>query len=899
MKAEYTIKLTRPAQEQVSVAWVTRDGTAKAGIDYRSASGVVVFKPGQTHQKIQIDILERSTQLARSFDVLLTGASNAEILDDSGTCLIKPKGVIGPLIKNGLVTNAFHNVEGRGGYFHEYSGTSEGQTVAIEAAFLAYVALKDADQVTAEWYRTLGVSLLDSIGDGSRVGPMLRQPFPTSSDTLTLLHWLFAARGDVPTQSIAYSYEATVSNGKLVIEDEDVYRVWMIYPSTSNLLFDNPYSPAYDAANPSGETQVLISENNWGAEAKRAVITVPGGQTGAWKIVYGYGNAGILAQGQAFEAYPSWTKLPDGYAACAPDTFRWFDLAVNLAIQHDPRASKIAQWTLFRDALRRTAVRGQAISDLREVFKRVPGVPALPAKGEPSGMFCYSNHPAATPPPAGMNQAWSGYNFWSRETDGSILATVPDADAAYQVQFGRGFNDEWRIATDYQDEDQFLWVSLSANNVMAGGHVFAYLSSTKFYDGDTRWYADLTTLPAWASVATSFAAGNVVDLYVPRTAFVRKDTDSEVLPAGTRLENFGLSIEFDGAYKVRMRDMRLVSANTESAKRGSKMPYFPGSMPFAINADTITQQFVGWNGSPFHGYQLPDLWLNLEAEADIVHPGLQAADLSVAETETGALFFPIVPTVNGGFKPKAALLMEQQLLFLKHAQDKWLSDSGASGPFAHTFVLNTAARMSIGNPRPHTWVYTNDDPNTRWAGYQARVAESLAKSAWLGRYKPGFQTCRDMSGEMALVWINWLNNYWPNLAGTLVDGKRIYGPPSDFPDPALSPVLTLAEDPHCAAIILRACLWLKQYKPSTAALCDAVMGRCWGYLELMWVQSGPMQYTWSPEPETGLWFGFWHFEIIATLSVLLVEPGRPASIPVSIVKERLALTYTWLKTNME
>ncbi len=32
MKAEYTIKLTRPAQEQVSVAWSTRDGTAKAGI---------------------------------------------------------------------------------------------------------------------------------------------------------------------------------------------------------------------------------------------------------------------------------------------------------------------------------------------------------------------------------------------------------------------------------------------------------------------------------------------------------------------------------------------------------------------------------------------------------------------------------------------------------------------------------------------------------------------------------------------------------------------------------------------------------------------------------------------------------------------------------------------------
>lgn len=899
MKAEYTIKLTRPAQEQVSVAWSTRDGTAKAGIDYFSTSGVAVFKPGQTQQNINVEIIERATQLARSFDVLLTGASNAEILDNSGTCLIKPTAVIGPLIKNGLVTNAFHNVEGRGGYFHEYSGTSEGQTVAIEAAFLAHEALKDSHQTIASWYRTLGVSLIDSIGEGSRVGPMLRQAFPASAATLTLLHWLFAARGDIPAQAIAYSYEATVSGGKLVIEDTDVFRVWMIYPANSELLYENPYSPAYDKTSPASETQVLIEASAVKIEEKRTLVTVPTGITGTWKIVYGYGKAGTIRQGEGFEAYPDWTAIADGYSACAPDTFRWFDLAVNLAIKNDPRPGKAAQWTLLRDALRRTAVRGQAISDLREVLKRVPGVPALPAKSEPSGMFCYSNHPAATPPPAGMNQAWIGYNFWSREADGSIFVAVPDADTAYQVQLGRGFNDEWRIGTSYQAADQFLWVSMSANTAMAGGHVYAYLSSTKFYSGDTRWYADMTTLPAWAGVAAAFASGGVVDLFIPRSAFVRRDGDGSVLPAGTRLENFGLSIEFDGAYQARIRDMRLVSANTAAAKLGSKMPYFPGAMPFAINADTITQQFVGWNGSPFHGYQLPDFWLGLEAEADIVHPSLQAADLAVAETQTGALIFPIQPMLNGLIKPKAALLMEQQLLFLKHAQDKWFADSGSLGPFAHTFVLNTAARMSIGNPTPHTWVYTNDDPNTRWAGYQARVVESLAKSAWLGRYRSGFQQCRDMSGEMALLWINWLNNQWPDLNGTLVDGKPIYGPPSDFPDPSLSPVMTLAEDPHVGAIILRACLWMKQYKPSTSALCDALMVRCWSYLELMWVTDGPMQHTWSPEPESGLWFGFWHFEIITTLSALLVEPGRPASIPVATVRERLALTHTWLKTNME
>lgn len=894
MQATYTIKLTRPAQEAVSVAWATRNGTARAGLDFHSASGVVTFQPGETRKAIQINLIERDTVLERSFDVVLTGSVNAEILDDEGRCTIKPVGVIGPLIKNGLVTNAYHNVEGRDGYFHEFAGTSEGQTIAVEAAFLAYAALKDADPVTAEWYRTLGVSALDSIGDGSRRGPMLRQPFPQDGDTFTLLHWLFAARGDVPAQAIVYDYEATVQSGKLIIEDKDVYRVWAIYPATSELLYDNPFSPAYDITTPAAETQVLITD--WTVEEERTVVTVPGGQTGAWKIIYGYGEASIIEQSSGFEAYPCWTPIADGYAACAPDTFRWFELAVNLAIEHDPRPGKALQWTNLRDSLRRTAVMGQAVTDLRDVFKPVPGVPALPASGEPSGVFCYSNHPAATLPPAGMNQAWSGYNFWSREASGTILATVPDSDAVYQVQFGRGFNDEWRTETSYQEADEFLWVALSADTLMAGGDVYAYLSSTKAYSADTRWYANLTDLAAWAGVTGPFAVGGTIDLFVPRTAFIRMDSDQAVLPAGTRLENFGLSIEYDGAYQLRLANMRLVSDDTADAKTGTDIPYFPGAMPFAINGDTITKQFVGWNGSPFHGYQLPDFWLALEAEAEAVHHSLSVADLAVADIETGGLFYPIAASVGGSTKPKAAILMEQQLWFLKHAQARWAADSGTTGPFAHTFVLNTAARMSIGNPTPHQWVYVNDDPNTRWAGYQARVAESLARTAWLARYKPGFQDARDMAAEMALLWLTWLNAAWPDLAGTLAEGKLIYGPPSEFPDPSLSPVLTRAEDPQVAAIILRACLWMKQYQPTTSALCDAIMGRCWEYLELMWVTDGPMRHTWSPEPEQGVWFGFWHFEIIATLSLLLTETGRPASIPADKVRERLALTYNWLNT---
>ena len=56
-----------------------------------------------------------------------------------------------------------------------------------------------------------------------------------------------------------------------------------------------------------------------------------------------------------------------------------------------------------------------------------------------------------------------------------------------------------------------------------------------------------------------------------------------------------------------------------------------------------------------------------------------------------------------------------------------------------------------------------------------------------------------------------------------------------------------------------------------AAVLDALMQRCWDYIESLWVKKGPMRYTWSPNPDTGEWFGFWHFEIVTSISVMLDE----------------------------
>jgi hypothetical protein len=819
---------------------------------------------------------------------------------------------VGPMIMDGLITNSYHIETGRGGYFHTNSGTSEGQSVMIFGMLLAYQVLRVSSVVSereaADYYFELAQEMLDAMGDGSTTGPMIRQPFPEVATDLTLPHWLFAARGDVPEQGIVYEYQVTRSGSTLTIpanaNGARVHEVWRIYPATSELLYESPYSPAFDIASPAGDTSIEIT--NWQKVGDTTVITIPGSAPSGitqWKIVYGYYKPSYIAQADAYEAYPNWTRISPGYSACAPDTFRWFEQALERAVALDDRPGMADRWQKLRLALRRSAVAGQAISDLREVFKPMPGFDVIPASGQPDGMFCYSDHPSATPPiGSGLDNNWTGYDFWSRAANGDIIGNIPAASTVNQVQLGRGFSDAWRTATSYQDADQYLYVAVSATKkpVAANKEFFlVYVSATMDFDPSQRWYADLGSLASF--VATS---GDVIEFFIPRTAFRLRSYDTSgntvwgsTLPAGTELQNFGISSEMSGAYQIRLRKMRLVTAATAEAVEGAPMPFFPGALPFAINADLNKEAFVGWNGSPFHGYQLADHWWWLSDDANAVHPTLTAAKLPIPNRTTGATTFPLSATTAGGVtKPKHALLMEQQLMFLKHAQEQWVVDGGSLGPFAHTFVLNTDARSTIGSPTPHTWVYTNDDPNTRWVGYQVRIVESLTKIAELASGTPSFATAVDLAVTMASNWLSWLNGFWPDLDGQVVGGVTIYGMPTDYDDPATGQPQTFYEEPHAAAIILRACLQLQKVGKGNASVNNALMLRCWNYMEMIWRTTGEMAYTWSPDPAKKQWYGFWHGEIITTLAEMLLFPTYVAAgINLATVRQRLVQTTQWLQ----
>lgn len=744
-------------------------------------------------------------------------------------------------------------------------------------------------------YTDLGNRMMDSSLGNPSFGPIVRQPIPTNPDTLTLLHWLFAAKSDIPLPVVLLDYQASAASGRLVIPASAgggaVQRVWQVYPADKVLLYPSPYSPVI------GGGGIEITEDDWEIVNGRTVIQKAGITDGRWKIVYTHGaGKDVVKRGDGYEAYPTWTKIPAGYAACAPDTFRWFDLTALRAIQLDTRAGKASQWTRLRDALRRTAVRGQDINDLRDVLVPLKGMGVF----DLDGMFCWSDHPSAAPPPAPLNQGWSGYNFWTRDqANADIVGVVPGTgDTAYTVQIGRCVEDSWRAATSYQEPDQYLYVEigakLEADGSLPTGTATIFVSATRDYNESSRWAAavDLSTGNLVETVNGVAIRGHLI----PRASLLRVDGGG-ALPAGQVLLNFGLEFRLKGRYHVRLRKLRLLSgpsaawveSNLEAAKRGSRLPYFPGAQPFALNGYTNTGNFVGYNGNPFHGYQLPDLWLNLEAEAALIHPGLGPLDLPIPNA-SGALTYPITPN-NANSTPKTTnlLLAEQQVMFLRDAQARYAADLGITGPFAHTYVLNTSARLNIGNPTPHTWVYTGDDPNTQWAGYQVRPVESLCRLAYVAKDNAAAQDVRAMALSISHAWLDWLAGYWPNL-----DGMPWRGMPTDFPGDR--PPETNYEEPHIVAIVLRALLWLRMAGDTDAAR-TALAVRCWHYLESMWVTEGRMANTWSPVPDQRQWYGFWHGEIMEAMAMIVKDAKNhlPEGISRDIALDRLTSTYNWLK----
>jgi hypothetical protein len=83
-EVSFVVTLDRANSSQpVRVTYTTADGTAKAGSDYKSASGKLTFAAGETSKTISIAVYgDKSNEPDEYFSVLLSGASSDALIDD-------------------------------------------------------------------------------------------------------------------------------------------------------------------------------------------------------------------------------------------------------------------------------------------------------------------------------------------------------------------------------------------------------------------------------------------------------------------------------------------------------------------------------------------------------------------------------------------------------------------------------------------------------------------------------------------------------------------------------------------------------------------------------------------------------------------------------------------------
>jgi len=85
MNATFTVSLSAPSSQVVTVSYSTADGTAAAGSDYVLASGVVSFPIGTTTQPVTIAVIgDAATESNETFFVNLSNSTNATIADAQG-----------------------------------------------------------------------------------------------------------------------------------------------------------------------------------------------------------------------------------------------------------------------------------------------------------------------------------------------------------------------------------------------------------------------------------------------------------------------------------------------------------------------------------------------------------------------------------------------------------------------------------------------------------------------------------------------------------------------------------------------------------------------------------------------------------------------------------------------
>ena len=164
--AEFTVRLSAPSGVAVSASYATADGTAAAGSDYTSTSGVVRFEPGETERTIAVATLDdEAPESEETFTVELSAPSGATVADGTGVGTITDDDA--PELS---IDDASAVAEGEPAEFTVRLSAPSGAAVEVSYATVDGTAVAGSDYTAAsgtlrfepgETERTIAVATLD------------------------------------------------------------------------------------------------------------------------------------------------------------------------------------------------------------------------------------------------------------------------------------------------------------------------------------------------------------------------------------------------------------------------------------------------------------------------------------------------------------------------------------------------------------------------------------------------------------------------------------------------------------------------------------------------------------------------------------------------------------------
>jgi glucose/arabinose dehydrogenase len=147
--AGFTVSLSNPSSQTITVNYATADNIATAGSDYVTASGTVTFTPGQTSQPVGVTVNGDTTfEPNESFNVNLSGEANATISDNQGVGTINNDDVQPTISINDVSVTEGNTGTSAAGFTVSLSNSSY-QSITVNYATVDNTATAGSDYVTA------------------------------------------------------------------------------------------------------------------------------------------------------------------------------------------------------------------------------------------------------------------------------------------------------------------------------------------------------------------------------------------------------------------------------------------------------------------------------------------------------------------------------------------------------------------------------------------------------------------------------------------------------------------------------------------------------------------------------------------------------------------------------